>query len=147
MIKLLAITMLVCWSFAFNVAADNPVPDTFYPNPVWNHLNETLFLRIGSDGQGYGLDEPDILYWAQTQNLLVEPSHSGALTALDDFINNRSERLITDPLKRALLQRDLWELFDWSAIFFFAGRASCERTPRASAPPGHCYSQVGAHYQ
>jgi hypothetical protein len=25
------------------------------------------------------------------------------------------EKLIPDPLKRVLLQRDLWELFDWSA--------------------------------
>ena len=41
-------------------------------------------------------------------------SHQQAISVLDEFINTHGERLIRDPLKRALLQRDLWELFDWS---------------------------------
>lgn len=34
---------------------------------------------------------------------------------LDRFLAGHGERLVGDPLKRALLQRDLWQLFDWSA--------------------------------
>ena len=87
------------------------------PNPqhLWNRLNETLFDRAAPDGKHFGLDELDILYWGTTKNLLVEPSQQRALKVLDDFIKKHGEKLIHDPLKRALLQRDLWELFDWSA--------------------------------
>ena len=83
-------------------------------NHLWNRLNETLFERTAQDGKKYGLDELDILYWARTTNLLAGVSHQQALSVLDEFINSHGEKSIRDPLKRALLQRDLWELFDWS---------------------------------
>jgi hypothetical protein len=90
------------------------------PNHLWNRLAETLFARCDSAsnapaGPEYGLDEPDILYWVHTDHLLTEPSHHQAIAVLDEFIQSHGEKLITDPLKRALLQRDLWELFDWTA--------------------------------
>ena len=88
------------------------------PKHLWNRLNETLFDRTAPDGKHFGLDELDILFWAGTKNLLVEPSHHQSLAVLDEFINSHGEKLISDPLKRALLQRDLWELFDWSAKNF-----------------------------
>jgi len=62
----------------------------------------------------FGLDELDILYWGRTTNLLAGTSHHKALAILDEFIHTHGEKQIHDPLKRALLQRDLWELFDWS---------------------------------
>ena len=34
---------------------------------------------------------------------------------LDEFLDKRGEGLVKEPLKRALLQRDLWALFDWAA--------------------------------
>jgi hypothetical protein len=89
------------------------------PKHLWNRLNETLFARSSPGtpvGRTYGLDEPDILYWNGTSHLLIEPSHQQALAVLDEFINTHGEKLIRDPLKRALLQRDLWELFDWTAL-------------------------------
>lgn len=85
------------------------------PNHLWNRLNESLFLRTASDGKKFGLEELDILYWPTTTNLLTGASHQRAITVLDEFINSHGETLIRDPLKRALLQQDLWELFDWSA--------------------------------
>jgi hypothetical protein len=33
---------------------------------------------------------------------------------LDEFLRARAERAVRDPLRRALLQRDLWALFDWA---------------------------------
>ena len=87
------------------------------PNHLWNRLNETLFQRTAQDGKKYGLDELDILYWASTTNLLSGPSHQQAISVLDEFINTHGEKQIHDPLKRALLQRDLWELFDWATRY------------------------------
>jgi hypothetical protein len=95
-----------------------PAENTIYdsnPNHLWNRLNKTLFVRTAQDGKKYGMDELDILYWARTTNLLAGISHQQAISVLDEFINSHGEKLIRDPLKRALLQRDLWELFDWSA--------------------------------
>lgn len=83
-------------------------------NHLWNRLNETLFVRTAPDGKQFGLDELDILYWGRTTNLLAGTSHHKALASLDEFIHTHGEKQIHDPLKRALLQRDLWELFDWS---------------------------------
>ncbi len=99
--------------------ADVPVgSNTIYspdPNHLWNRLNQTLFVRTAPDGRQYDSDGVDILYWLGTKHLLVEPSHHEALAILDEFINTHGERLISDPLARTFLQRDLWELFDWSA--------------------------------
>lgn len=111
---------LVLVSIGINALKADVPPDgnTIYdsnPKHLWNRLNETLFIRTAQDGKKYGVDELDILYWSRTKNLLVEPSHQQALAVLDEFIDTRGEKLIRDPLKRALLQRDLWELFDWSA--------------------------------
>jgi hypothetical protein len=95
-----------------------PAENTIYDsdtNHLWNRLNETLFERTAQDGKKYGLDELDILYWVRTTNLLSGVSHQRAMAVLNKFINSHGEKLIQDPLKRALLQRDLWELFDWSA--------------------------------
>ncbi len=85
-----------------------------HPKHLWNRINETLFARSGPDNKTYGLDELDILYWHTTKHLLDEPSHQKAVSVLDEFIDTHGEKLIQDPLKRALLQRDLWWLFDWS---------------------------------
>src|SRR5208282_1001345 len=100
-------------------AADAPDGNTIYnpdPNHLWNRLNETLFVRTAQDGKKYGLDELDILYWFRTTNLLAGTSQQQAISILDEFINEHGEQLIRNPLKRALLQRDLWELFDWTAL-------------------------------
>jgi len=98
-------------------ASDTPDANTIYnsdTNHLWNRLNEALFERTAQDGKKYGLDELDILYWARTTNLLAGASHQQAISVLDEFIGTHGENLIHNPLKRALLQRDLWELFDWS---------------------------------
>lgn len=112
---------LILLNIALLKADVSPDENTFYdsnPAHLWNRLNKTLFIRIDREGKKYGLDELDILYWFRTKNLLVEPSHQQALTILDEFNDTHGEKLIRDPLKRALLQRDLWSLFDWVATPF-----------------------------
>lgn len=102
------------------VGAETSAPDSspIYdsdPKHLWNRLNDSLFVRTANDGTRYGVGQSDILFWSNTRHLLVEPSHKEAIRTLDDFISEPGERLISDPLKRALLQRDLWQLFDWTA--------------------------------
>lgn len=114
---LLALGLLFCSAVA--LAAETIPASTVYaanPQHLWNELNSTLFARVAPEGTVYGLDELDILYWQGTEHLLTEPSHSAAVQVLDRFIRAHGERLIRDPFKRVLLQRDLWELFDWAAM-------------------------------
>ena len=82
---------------------------------VWNRLHATFFVRedlLGTELLPDALDPP---YWYHTSYLLAQPSHKKALSVLDEFLQTHGDNLIHDPVKRALLQRDLWAVFDWSA--------------------------------
>lgn len=85
------------------------------PTHLWNRLHRAFYVRTTRNGEEYGRDELDPLLWQETKHLLVGPSHQHALKLLDEFLSRNGAALITDPLKRAVLQRDLWAVFDWSA--------------------------------
>jgi hypothetical protein len=97
------------------------------PKHLWNRLESALFLRSARDGKEYGLEELDIVYWRRTKHLLEGASHTNALAALDEFISKNGEKEVRDPWKRALLQRRLWQLFDWSASTVTQGEATAPR--------------------
>ena len=84
------------------------------PNHLWNRLYRALYQRVTTDGKEYGYDELDPLLWWQTKYLLTNPANRQAVTVLDEFLSTHGERAINDPLKRAILQRDLWAIFDWT---------------------------------
>jgi hypothetical protein len=84
------------------------------PNHIWNRLYRTLYRRESRDGHEYGYDELDPLLWVTTKYLLTDPANRQALAVLDDFLSTHGEKAINDPLKRAMLQRDLWAIFDWT---------------------------------
>ena len=84
------------------------------PNHPWNRLYRALYRRESPDGKEYGYDELDPLLWAGTKDLVVEPGYGRTIGVLDEFLTSHSERAINDPLKRAILQRDLWAVFDWT---------------------------------
>jgi hypothetical protein len=86
------------------------------PNPahIWNRLHDALLIREGPTGAKYGEDSLDPLLWGNTKHLLAQPSHDRALRVLDQFLETHAENLIHDPVKRAIMQRDLWAVFDWS---------------------------------
>ena len=84
------------------------------PNHLWNRLYRALYQRVTTDGKEYGYDELDPLLWWQTKYLLTNPANRQAATVLDEFLSTHGERAINDPLKRAILQRDLWAIFDWT---------------------------------
>jgi len=83
------------------------------PDHIWNRLQRALIVRTGPDGSLWGCDEVDPLLWFDTKYVLTGERHTGAMQALDEFIETHAERLVSDPLKRALLQRNLWAVFLW----------------------------------
>jgi hypothetical protein len=117
-----ATALAVCFLLgATSVQAQSPpaprIDPPYDPDPqhLWNRLHDALFVRTTPDGREYGRTELDILFWSTTRHLQSSPSREKAIQVLDQFIRTRGERLVRDPVKRALLQRDLWELFDWNA--------------------------------
>jgi hypothetical protein len=84
------------------------------PNHISNRLYRTFYRRESRDGREYGYDELDPLLWKSTKYLLRDPANRQALTVLDEFLSTHGEKAINDPLKRAILQRDLWAIFDWT---------------------------------
>ena len=102
-----------------------------YPSHLWNHLYATLFMRQDRQGDLYGEDSLDPLYWTETEHQLAEPSHQRAMDVLDEFLRTHAETLVHDPVKKAMLQRDLWALFDWTVVQYSAnGRPHYEKEKR-----------------
>lgn len=83
------------------------------PEHLWNRLHDALFVRTGPGGRDYGRDRVEPLLWRRSKHLLQGPSHHRLLAVLDEFLNNDGWRLVDDPLKRAMLQHDLWLVFSW----------------------------------
>ncbi len=84
------------------------------PSQIWNRLHATFFVRADLPETASLPDALDPPFWSHTTYLLTEPSHKNALRVLDEFLQMHAENLIHDPVKRAILQRDLWAVFDWS---------------------------------
>lgn len=97
--------------------ADEPSPSrAIYhadPEHLWNRLYEALFVRVGPDGRTYGQDRLEPLLWPESKYLLEERPNKRATAVLEEFLKSKGEKLIDDPLKRAILQRDLWLVFNW----------------------------------
>ena len=85
------------------------------PNHLWNRVHASFHVRVAPDGSEYGFDAVDPLLWHETRHLLTGHSHAQAIGVLDEFLASNGERLIGDPLKRAVFQHDLWAIFDWLA--------------------------------
>jgi hypothetical protein len=85
------------------------------PDHLWNRVFRQLYRRVASNGQEYGIDELDPLLWLDTSYLLKGTSHQQTIQVLDEFLSTHAENLVSDPLKRAMFQRDLWAIFDWAA--------------------------------
>src|SRR5689334_15308034 len=111
-----AVLVLTEWtSVAASPANAHLVLAVYHPDRehLWNRLHDSLFAREGSDGRVYGQDRLEPLIWPHSKHLLEEQSHKRAASILEEFLEQHGEKLIEDPLKRAILQRDLWLLFNW----------------------------------
>jgi hypothetical protein len=100
------------------------------PNHPWNRLHNCLLVRRDAHGVDYGADVPDPLLWDQTKHLLAGESYRQALHCLDDFLRSHAENSVQDPVKRAVLQHDVWAVFDW-ALDGTVGREPLSSAQRA----------------
>jgi hypothetical protein len=91
----------------------SPGVTVYDPNPghLWNRLHEALSMRLDGEAPGEP-GELDPSLWQRSPYLEKGEHYKRTAAVLDEFIGERGERLITDPRKRAFLQRDLWALFD-----------------------------------
>jgi formylglycine-generating enzyme len=94
------------------------------PNHPWNRLHRALFVRTDRDGKPRVHTTDPLLWHGRTSvfspgtfHLLEGESHRRAIEVLDQFLNSHAERLIDDPLKRLVLQHDLWAAFDYVAWY------------------------------
>jgi hypothetical protein len=89
----------------------------FHPDPqhISNRLYRQVHVRSTADGKEYGFEDLDPLLWRETKYLLSDSeSNKTTLDLLDEFSRSGAEMQIRDPVKRAILQRDLWAVFDWA---------------------------------
>jgi hypothetical protein len=89
------------------------LPYSPQPNHLWNRIHRRLFDRVTRNGGILGCDETDPLLWNATVHVLSGPAFNETLTLLDLFLSSDGERLVRDPLRRAIFQHDLWAFFDW----------------------------------
>jgi hypothetical protein len=81
------------------------------PQHPWNRLRRLFYSRITQDGKVYGQESLEPLFVPGSKFLTEAPFYRQATTLLDEFLKERCDERIKDPLKRAILQRDLWATF------------------------------------
>jgi len=113
---LFVVVLFAFWGPAVSPGHQEPSTTIFDSNPshLWNRLYAALLIREDRHGTLFGADSLDPLLWYGTNHLLSEPSHQQAIAVLGEFSRSQGESLVHDPVKRAMLQRDLWGVFDWS---------------------------------
>lgn len=83
---------------------------------LWNRLHQSFFVRPGAAHGAMEADSVDPPLWRDTSGFLLSgPSHQAALGVLDEFLSKDGAGMVSDPVKRAVLQHDLWNVFDWCA--------------------------------
>lgn len=118
-LSLLALAALAVWQAVVLAHRETMQSVTLYspdPSDILNRLYDTLLIREDRQGKRLGEDSLDPLLWFESEHLLSEPSHRQAIQILDEFLNTHAEEQIRDPLKKAVMQRDLWAVFDWSVF-------------------------------
>ncbi len=83
-------------------------------NHLWNRLHRSIFIRTSGDGTQIGHDVLDPLLYGETKFLKEGTSHKVFVGLLDEFLATKADGGGPDPVKAAILQRDLWAVFDWA---------------------------------
>jgi hypothetical protein len=111
-VLVIAVAML-----ALALPASHPLTVLIYdsdPSHIWNRLYAALFVRQDAGGEIFGADSLDPAPVMLSRHLLEKKSHRNAIRVLDEFLRTHAETLIPYPLRRVVLARDLWAVFDWS---------------------------------
>jgi hypothetical protein len=96
--------------FAAPLAAQENLFDPA-PDHVWNRLHRQLHVRMGLDGKVYDQESLEPPLVPASKWLTEGESHERAVALLDEFLESKADELIDDPLKRTILQRDLFAIF------------------------------------
>jgi len=112
-VALAAVGLWFLWHVSVSAAEPTALftPDS---RSVANRLYVQLHTRVAPEGKEFGIDTLDPLLWSETNYLLEGKSHREALALADEFLRTYAERQVTDPLRRAILQRDIWAVYDWA---------------------------------
>jgi hypothetical protein len=94
-------------------STDGAVLYDSHADHLWNRIHRLLHVRRTVTGEAYGGDEIDPLLWRDTRYLLTGRSHREAIALLDEFLARGGDKLVQNPLERAVFQHDLWAVFDW----------------------------------
>ncbi len=102
----------LCWLISIRAETTG----LFHPDAqhISNRLYRELHVRKEPNGKEHGCDALDPLLWSRTSYLLDGKSWAQALGLADEFLRTHAERQISDRTKRAMLQRDVWAIFDWA---------------------------------
>ncbi|CAN5541960.1 hypothetical protein BH10PLA2_BH10PLA2_39550 [soil metagenome] len=106
----------------------NSTPYAAAAEHLWNRLHRALFVRTVPGGKPRVHQTDPLLYHGITRErngvltygtffLLQGESHDRAVLVLDQFLADRGERIVDDPVKRLFLQRDLWAAFDYASWY------------------------------
>jgi len=116
------IMLFACFLYAVSDTCTGTVKKTaptgiYNPGPahLWNWLYGGLFMRShGKDGLKYGQDTVVPLLWPNTRQFLLSgPSHKAAIGIINESRASGDEKLVKNPLKRAIGQHDLAAMFEW----------------------------------
>ncbi|HEY4263519.1 MAG TPA: hypothetical protein VGM98_25370 [Schlesneria sp.] len=108
----LVINLIGCTGAAQDAVKVQPIYDAS-PSHLWNRVHAALLCRVGPDGKTYGEDRLEPLLWMHSEHLLRGKSFENAVAVLDEFDREGGESLIETPIKKAILQRDLWLVATW----------------------------------
>lgn len=107
---------------AGTLKSDAPLP--LYdadPQHLWNRMYAAFYIRPrvlpATDEQPEstryeGGDVIEFLAWGRTTYWSNAAVHARVSPLIDEFLNEGGAKLISDPLKRAVFQHDLWAVYD-----------------------------------
>jgi hypothetical protein len=78
---------------------------------LWNRLFRHFHLRNAPDGTAYYLEQMENAIFNGPSFSLASVAGQDGIALLDEFLRTDAERLVRDPIKRALFQRDAWGMF------------------------------------
>ena len=99
---------------AFVLAIAGAPQDPGETPDAWRRLRGAFARRTTEGGLVLGLEEPDPLLWPTSDHLLEPERHAELMAAIDAFVSADEASRLDDPLRRVLLQHDLWAVFDWA---------------------------------
>ncbi len=87
------------------------------PSHLWNRLHDAYFVRPDTGEASLSPDGVDPPLRRDTKNFrLSGPTHEAGIAVLDEFRSTEAAIAMGDTLRRAVLQHDLWTVFDWCAL-------------------------------